>query len=137
MGITSGQIELIDEFGKLDAWLQSVQRDIRRHGELKDQIKSWFDGLPGEQEETVRGNVYEIQVGQKSIEKRWIKMSKVYSAVGRLSTFLSIATITFKALSGVIGEEKAKALQVEERTGSRRLKAFRRADVSAQQLKAA
>jgi hypothetical protein len=114
------------EFAELDIWRQSIQRRLSRHETLKDEINAWHADekvLAAGSETAVRVGTYEIQIGAKGNQKRWVSMRKVYAAAGTLTSFLKIATVTFKALSEQIGTEKAEALQLEERTGSRRVKA--------------
>jgi hypothetical protein len=114
------------EFAELDIWKQSIQRRLSRHETLKDEINAWHADekvLAAGSETAVRVGTYEIQIGAKGKQKYWKSMRKVYTAAGSLTRFLSIVTVTFKALSELIGTEEAESLQLEDRTGSRRVKA--------------
>jgi hypothetical protein len=85
----------------------------------------WYADLPAEETALADGENYEIQVGERTIEKTWKSMYAVYRALG-LKPFLAVCTVTFKALSNAIGNTRAEALQMEERTGERRLTAIRK-----------
>lgn len=114
--------QAVEEFVQLDLWRRSIERDIKRHEDLKDRLKGWFAHLPAEGEFEIEGNGFVVQVGANSKEKTWTSLRAVMKACGGVSQFLTVCTVTFKAVSELIGEKAARALQVEEQTGSRRLK---------------
>jgi hypothetical protein len=78
--------------------------------------------LAANQTERVAGTGCELQVGQKEIEKSWVSMTAVYEAAGGREAFETIATVTFEALAGIVGNTAAEALQQETQTGHRKLK---------------
>jgi hypothetical protein len=112
------------ELAELIVWQESVQYKLIRLAFLKDAAKSWYPGLAASDQTTEVIGDYELQIGVRTFEKSWVSMAKVYEAVGSLSKFKSLCTVTFKSLSAALGAEKAAALQVETQTGSRRIKAF-------------
>ncbi|MDP9171442.1 MAG: hypothetical protein M3N54_12550 [Acidobacteriota bacterium] len=133
--ITPAQGATLAEFAELYLWQQSIAAKLGKLEKMKGEIKSWYDDQPAALDFTASARGYEVQVSARSIEKQWTSVRKVYKAVGSLKDFLGICTVTFKAVAEKIGAEKAEALQVESRTGSRRIKAF--AQVSEAPAKAA
>lgn len=121
---TANQIAVINEFGGLYSQSQAWAPKQKRLDALKDEIRSWYPNLAADATELASSNCYVIQIGAKSIEKSWASMADVYKAVGGLKAFLKLCTVTFKALAGVIGNTAAEAMQVEERSGSRSVKAI-------------
>ena len=117
------QAVLIDEFGGLYREKQVWLAREKRFDALTETIRQWFPDLAADQTDLAVGYFYEVQVGEKPIEKTWKSMPAVYKAVGGWKAFQKLCTVTFKALSEVLGQPAAAALQVEERTGKRRLKA--------------
>jgi hypothetical protein len=93
----------------------------KRFDELTEIIRSWYPNLDALETAVVQGIGCEVQVGQKPIEKFWPSMSEVCKAAGGFRPFLRVCTVTLKALSGAIGKDKAESLQMEARTGKRRL----------------
>jgi hypothetical protein len=117
---------LIDEFGGLsrerDAWTPKG----KRMDALAVEIRAWYPDLAADQTALAVGTLYEIQVGEKSIEKTWKSIAAVCKAAGGWPKFQKLCDVTFKALAGVLGNSAAEALQTEARTGNRRLKAVAR-----------
>jgi hypothetical protein len=124
--LTPAQTALIDEFGELYRENQAWAPKEKRLEALRQIIRSWYPDLAADRTEVAYGTLYELQIGEKPIEKTWVSMAAVYKAAGGLKAFLKICTVTFKALSGVLGNPAAEALQIEERTGQRKLKAVAR-----------
>jgi hypothetical protein len=121
--LTPAQIAVIDRFGRLYLEKQAFGPKLKELETLAAVIRFWYSDLPADQTALAIGTQYEVQVGEKSIEKDWTSMPAVSEACGGLQAFYELCTVTFKALSGVVGDTAAAALQTEERTGSRTLKA--------------
>lgn len=100
----------------------------KRLEEIKETIRGWYPDelLAPDQWAYPEGSRYIVQVDPRPFEKSWNSMAAVIKAAGGMRNVLSICTVTFKALSGAIGNSKAEALQTEARTGKRRLKAIAR-----------
>ena len=122
----AARTSLIDEFGGLsrerDAWTPKG----KRMDALAIEIRSWYPDLAADQTALAVGTLYDVQVGEKSIEKTWKSIAAVCKAAGGWAKFQKLCTVTFKALSNVIGNGPAEALQTEARTGYRKLKAVAR-----------
>jgi hypothetical protein len=112
---------LIDEYGALYMESQRWAPKEKRLEALKLIIRGWYPDLPADKTDLAIGTSYEIQVGERTVEKSWKSMRAVYKAAGGLKAFLTICTVTFKALSEAIGKDEAEALQREARTGNRKL----------------
>lgn len=119
--LTPAQTAVIDRFGWIYTKKQAFAPLAKELESLAIQIRGWFPDLAADQTALATGTQYEVQVGQKSIEKDWRSMAEVRKAAGGLAEFYELCTVTFKGLSGVVGETAAAALQTEERTGSRKL----------------
>lgn len=117
------RISVIDEFGELYRQSQLWAPKEKRLEILKEEIRGWYPDLPADQSTTAIGNLFEAQIGEKPVEKSWKSMQAVSKGAGGLKEFMKLCTVTFKALSEKIGEKPAAALQVEEQTGKRRVKA--------------
>ena len=113
---------VVDEFCKLYALKQVWAPKAKRLDELTSQIRSWYPDLAPDATGVAAGTGCEVQIGECPVEKRWRSIHAVYKAVGGLKPFLSVCTVTFKAVADVLGNTRAEALQVSERGGSRRLK---------------
>jgi hypothetical protein len=122
--LDAAQTALKLEFAALDVWKRSVQFKITRHEKLTEELKPLYDDLGADAETTEQVGDYELVIGARSMKKDWRSTREVYKAAGSLAKFLQVCTVTFKALSGSIGNDAAEALQVETQTGSRRIKAF-------------
>ena len=121
--LTDEQRAIVAEFGPLYNESQLWARKQRRLDGLRDVIRSWYPDLAADQATTAVGTGWEIQVGEKPIEKNWKSMAAVYKAAGGLKPFLKLCSVTFKALSALLGQSAAPALQIEARTGHRKIKA--------------
>jgi len=116
----------MDEFGRLYSEGQAWAPKEKRLDALKDIIRSWYPDLPADQALTIPAPHFDIQLSEKPIEKKWKSMAAVCKAVGGLKHFLTVCEVTFKALSEKIGNSAAEALQIEARTGKRKVKAVAR-----------
>jgi hypothetical protein len=128
---------LIDEYGALYTESLRWAPKERRLEALKLIIRGWYPDLPADKTDLAIGTRYEIQVGERAVEKSWKSMRAVYKAVGGLKAFLAICTVTFKALSEAIGKAEAEALQQEAKTGNRKLVAVPYLAPAVELLKAA
>jgi len=119
---------LIDEFGDLYAESKRWAAKEKRFEALKIIIREWYpdSDLPVDQATLAEGTRYEIQVGERTIEKTWKSLHAVYKAAGGLKPFLLLCDVTFKALSEKLGAGPAAGLQQEARTGNRKLTAVAR-----------
>jgi len=125
---TSEQIAIFDEFGDLYQESQIWAPKQKRLDALKETIRSWY---PDEELHPSRwaypeGNRFVIQIDPRPFEKSWVSMAKVCKAAGGMRAVLAICDVTFKALAGVVGNSAAEALQIEARTGKRKIKAIQR-----------
>ena len=119
--LTPAQREVIDEFGPLDNARKVWAPKEKRLTALSAEIRSWYPDLAANETAIAEGFEFDVQVGEKKIEKTWKSLTEVSKAVGGWSKFRQICTVTFKAISGVIGNGPAEALQVESQTGYRKL----------------
>ena len=121
--IPSTQSEVATEFYLLYCEKQVWLPKKKRLDELTEIIRGWYPDLAADATAILKGTGCEVQIGQKPIEKSWKSMAAVYKAAGGLKPFLKLCSVTFKALSEVLGNAKAEELQTEAQTGQRRLKA--------------
>ena len=119
--LTPAQLATIAEFGPLYNARRVWAPKEKRLDELSIEIRSWYPDLAADQTAIAEGLDYDVQVGEKKVEKNWISIAAVSKAVGGWKGFQKICTVTFKALSNVIGNGPAEALQVESQTGHRKL----------------
>ena len=123
--------DLYDEFGELDRQIQAFKPVLDRYEKLKAQIKAEAEEYPADQDFTISGKLYDLQISAKANERKIVSMRRVYKAVGSLKGFLEICTVALKALEEKLGKDAVAGLVEEGRTGSRRIKAVAR--VAAQQ----
>ena len=128
--LTPAQIAVIAEFGPLYNASKVWAPKEKRLTALSAEIRSWYPDLAADQTAIAEGLDFDVQVGAKKIEKTWKSIAAVSKAVGGWKAFMKICTVTFKALSGVIGQGPAEALQVESQTGYRKLVAVARIPAS-------
>jgi hypothetical protein len=99
---------------------------------LSAEIQSWYPNLGANETAIASGARYDIQIGERAMEKTWASKQAVCKAAGGLKGLLKLCTVTYKALSGAIGNDAAAALQVETQTGHRKLKAVARIAATAE-----
>ncbi len=125
--LNQSQRETVDEFGRLTLEVAALDfarnPKVKRLDELKPEICGWYPKLGANESQSAEGYTHKIEIGARSVVKTWKTMTAVAKAVGGWIAFRAICTVTFKAVAGVIGNTKAEALQVEEQTGYRKLKA--------------
>jgi hypothetical protein len=117
---------LTDEIGDLLRDRQIWAPKEKRLKVLMPVLLGWYPDLAANETEIAQGERYEIQIGEKAIEKDWASMDAVYDATGGLDVFKKVCTVTFKSLSGILSRTVCEALQVESQTGHRKLKAVAR-----------
>jgi hypothetical protein len=116
----------LDEFGDLYNQSQVWAPKEKRLKELRTMIQNWYPDLAADKTEIAAGTRYDVQIGEKAIEKDWASINAVFDATGGLDVFKKVCTVTFKSLSGILGSTACEALQVESQTGHRKLKAVAR-----------
>ena len=124
--LTPEQLAAVAEYGPLYAAKQVWAPKQKRMDELAPVICAIFPNLAAGEAALAEGAEYDIQIGERAIVKDWTSKAAVSKAVGGAKVFLKLATATYKAVSGVIGNTAADALQTAAQTGNRRLKAVAR-----------
>lgn len=120
-GAPADAARIIDEYGQLDQTIQALTAVTKRHKQLEDAIRSWYADADPELPITVAGGTHVVMLTPRANARRILDMWKVYRAMGNVKAFLSICSVTLKALEKALGEERAAKLVVEDRTGPRRI----------------
>ena len=123
--------DIYDEFGELDRQIQAFKPVLDRYEKLKAQIKAEAEEYPADQDFTLVGKLYDLQISAKANERKIRSVRAVYKALGSLKAFYEVVTVALGKLEERLGKEKVAELVEESRTGSRRIKAVAR--VAAQQ----
>jgi hypothetical protein len=124
--LTPAQLAVVAEFGPLYNARKVWAPKEKRYKALCIEIQSWYPTLPAGETALATGMDYDVQVGEQATVKDWGSLSAVCKAVGGWQKLLKLCTVTFKAVSGVIGITAAAAMQVEAQTGYRKLTAVAR-----------
>jgi len=120
------QQALIDEFGELDRQLQAFQPTAARHRVLREQIMAWAPDLLPAQATTFSSDLYDLHLTARQSERSIVSMPKVYKAIGK-ETFLSICSLSLKALEETLGKDRAEAHVAWNQSGPRKLVAVAKA----------
>ncbi len=112
-----------DRWGELSRKIVAFAPTLKEYTDLSAVIRSRYVNSPADTGIVAEGRMYDVLVGQKAKVKSWKSIVAVVKAVGGFREFQRLAILSFKALSGVIGNAAAEAMQVEFRTGYRTLEA--------------
>lgn len=108
---------IIDEFGDVCALRAGFAPTEKRHKQLADEIKSWYEDAAAAREFTEKGDRYQLAISMRSLAKT-INIRAAYKKLG-INKFLAACTITLKALGELLSEPEVDALWEEDRTGHR------------------
>lgn len=132
--LTAAERALVNECFRLTCELQADKPKEKRLKQVKDLIAGWYPELGPDQTAVAPGDGCEVQIGARSIEKEWANLQDVQKAVGGWNILRAICTVTFKAVAGKIGNERAAALQVERQSGHRKVEAVAVVDMPCQRV---
>jgi hypothetical protein len=121
--LTAEQRVIVDEFGDLDNERKAWARKEKRLKAVRATIQSWYPALAADKTELAVGTRYEVQIGERSVEKDWASLDAVQKALGGWRKLRAICQVTFDAVQDVLGKKAAESLQVEAQTGWRKLTA--------------
>lgn len=119
----SDQRRIVDEYGELDRRMQLRAMDAARYDVLKRAIKSWFDQAPADADGTVDGEFYLLHLSARERERKVRNLRQVIEIIG-LDKFLELVVLPIGRLEDLLGVAHVAELTVDERTGSRRIKAI-------------
>jgi hypothetical protein len=114
------RVEMIDEYGRLDADVKAFAPKARRHKELAEQIRAGYDDSPADEEFTAEGNRFVVTAGMKRIEAEIVSMDAVKKRLG-LARFLKFCSFALKTLKDLVTAEEYQQLVKQDRTGYRHL----------------
>jgi hypothetical protein len=115
---------MVDELGQVEAALEPHRRLIAREDELRKIIRGHYEGAPAGEPYEVLGEKYTVLLGAKA-QVKTVNIAKLVKAIGT-KAFIAFASVTIANV-----EKHAPGLDcvTSERTGSRSVKVFRRADL--------
>jgi len=117
--------QLVDEFYALDVKVKEFAPKAKRHKELAEIIRSWYDDVPADWPVEAEGILAKVLVSPRT-EERSLGLKaklKICAMIGK-AAFVAIAGITLKAATTATSEETVAKLVTTERTGSRKLVAI-------------
>jgi hypothetical protein len=108
---------LIDEFGDIVRLRDAFSSTERRYVKLRDQLKGLVAEAGAEEEFTVRGDRFTLNISARSIERKVdLKAARRHLGAG---LFMQCVSVTMSALSNFLSKPEVEALTISERTGSR------------------
>lgn len=113
--------KLIDEYGELCRQIDEIKPAIARHKLLGSMLQSWFEEVPAEESVAFAGRYYTLQASPRDNQTKLKDIRKVYKALGA-AKFLSLCSITLKAVRESLPDDLYQNLVETNRTGSRTLK---------------
>lgn len=117
--------QLVDEFYALDQKVKEFAPKAKRHKDLAELIRSWYEATPADQDAVAEGISTRVLVSARG-EERSLGLKaklKICSLIGK-SAFVSLVNLTLKAATSATDEETVDQLATKERTGSRKLVAI-------------
>jgi hypothetical protein len=121
-----GYQKLLDEFGRLDVQLASLEKIEKRRNQLRKQILEWCKGLAAADGQQISGYLFDVVVSAKRPERELRSMEKTFSVLGK-AKFLKLCTLAVKKLEKAVTAAQYDQLVKEERTGRRTVSATPRA----------
>lgn len=108
---------IIDEFGDVEKQRREFAPTERRHKQLLDEIKSWYESLPGDKDAVEKGTRYQLAISMRA-NATTVDVKAAHKKLG-LTKFLKACTLTLKALGEYLSQPEIDALTATDRTGSR------------------
>ena len=120
--ITGPSKALLDEFGEVQRQVDAFAPTAAKHKRLRDEIESYYADKDPEQEFTVSGLRYEVQIGPRAKQRTFTArgMALLYRLLGK-PKFLEWCKFGLTDLDRLVPGHTG--IVVEERTGSRKIKA--------------
>jgi hypothetical protein len=109
---------VIDELGEIEETLKPYDDLVARRKALRAQVLGWAEELAPDEAASIDGERFAVQISERSKERKFISMRKLYKAVG-LNNFLAHCSFTLKAAQLLLSGSDLALLVKEERTGSR------------------
>jgi hypothetical protein len=110
---------IIDEFGNLCRLRDEFAPFEKRYGQIREEIKTWYEQQPGEKVFTEKGRRYQLDVGMCA-NARTIDIRAAYKKLG-LRKFLKDCSMTLKALGEYLGQSEIDEITSESHIGPRKL----------------
>jgi|ERR1041384_5796580 hypothetical protein len=114
----------IDEYGELDRQLALL---TPRHKALKARFQAHFESHPADQPAVVHGSIYTLQLSARSKERTIVHQVKAWNILRKkigLSALIALVKIPLTtAIDQHTTEAEQKTFLIEERSGSRTIKA--------------
>ncbi len=112
--------KLVDELGRLQEQIRSVAAKIKRVEEIKKEIREWAADWGAGDDYEIAGSRFVVDLSARQNERSIRSMQTVFDLLGP-KKFVSVATITLKALETCTTDEERAELIEEHRTGTRTL----------------
>ncbi len=111
---------IIDEFGDIAKLRADFAPTEKRHKQLSDEIKTWYEDSPADQDFVEKGTRYQLDISPCS-NVTLIDVKAAKKKLG-LAKFLKCVSITLKALAVFLTEPEIAELTSTEQTGYRSYK---------------
>ncbi len=120
-------MNLVDELGELEEQLAPFQTKIKRVETLRKELRDWAeqDGVPAPEACTYHGRLYTAEVTARGFQQRITSISRVFKLLTP-ARFLKLCTITLAAIQEHLTAEQYAEVVVQEQTGPRKVRTFRR-----------
>jgi hypothetical protein len=120
---TPDQKALADAFGALDVQVQRFKPTTKLHEAARKQLQALYDASPAEQEFVLKGDLFEIQVGPREMERAIKSVPALIKALTQ-KVFNTVAKVPLKVIDALVPADQHKDFIVQARTGSRSVKAI-------------
>ena len=127
--ITGPSKALLDEFGEVQRQVDAFAPTAAKYKRLRDEIATFYAQKDPAQDFTAAGDRYEVQIGRAANERTITKrgMGLLYRLLGK-PKFLEWCKFGLTDLDRLIPGHRG--IVIEERTGSRKIKAVAKLTVS-------
>ena len=120
------RIPVIDEYGEICRQIDALKPAFARQKVLRVLIDMWSEAAEADQPALFTGSKYDLQVSPRENQTKIASIRRVSKLLG-VSRFMSICSITLKAVRENVTQAQFDSLVVTERTGSRSVKAVAKA----------
>lgn len=115
-------IDTVDEFGRL---ADLNRAPVARQEKLRKRILSWHADMPAGHYATEQGNIYNVEISPKKMERKVTALGKLCKFLG-VKKFLTICKVNLEQFEPAVPPEERAPFIIEDRTGGRNVTPMKR-----------